>query len=176
MAVKPEVAVKITADPSGFVKGATVAQGSLAKLQAQMTGFQAVAAKGLSAVGLTGGFTGITVAATAVAGSLAAATKAAVEYGNQLDATSQRTGVSVENLAKLQYAAKLSETSAEALTSGLVKLAPKITAAAADAPESAKLFQQFGIAVRNTDGTVRGAADVLEDLADVFSTMPEGPQ
>jgi hypothetical protein len=176
VAVKPEVAVKITADPSGFVKGATVVQGSLAKLQAQMTGFQAVAAKGLSAVGLTGGFTGITVAATAVAGSLAAATKAAVEYGNQLDATSQRTGVSVENLAKLQYAAKLSETSAEALTSGLVKLAPKITAAAADAPESAKLFQQFGIAVRNTDGTVRGAADVLEDLADVFSTMPEGPQ
>ena len=68
MAVKPEVAVKITADPSGFVKGATVVQGSLAKLQAQMTGFQAVAAKGLSAVGLTGGFTGITVAATAVAG------------------------------------------------------------------------------------------------------------
>jgi len=176
VAVKPEVAVKITADPSGFVKGATVVQGSLAKLQAQMTGFQAVAAKGLSSAGIVTGLAGVTVAATAVSGALVAATKAAVEYGNQLDATSQRTGVAVEDLAKLQYAAKLSETSAEALTSGLIKLSPKITAAAAGAPESAKLFQQFGIAVRNADGSVRGASDVLADLADVFSTMPDGPQ
>ena len=128
MAATPDVKVTITADPSGFVKGAAVAQGSLAKLQAQMTGLQSLASKGLSAAGFVGGLAGVVAAATAAAVALVSATKAAVEYGNQLDATSQRTGVAVEDLAKLQYAAKLSETSAEALTSGLIKLSPKITA------------------------------------------------
>lgn len=168
----PDVSVKISADASGFAKGVAVVQGSLASLQKQMTGFQAVAAKSFAIVG----FTSLGVAASAAAAGLIAATKAAADYGDQLDAMSQRTGVAVEDLAKLQYAAKLSDTSAEALGSGLTKLAPKITAAAAGAPESAKLFEKFGIAVRNTDGSVRGASDVLADLADVFSTMPDGPQ
>lgn len=168
----PEVSVKISADASGFARGVAVVQGSLASLQKQMTGFQAVASKSLALVG----FTNLGVAATAAAAGLVAATKAAADYGDQLDAMSQRTGVAVEDLAKLQYAAKLSDTSAEALGKGLIKLAPTITAAAAGAPESSKLFEKFGIAVRNADGSVRSSYEVLLDLADIFSTMPEGPQ
>lgn len=164
----PEVSVKITADASGFAKGAAIVQGSLAALQKQMTGFQALAAKGLGLIG----FTGVAAAATA----LISATKAATEYGNQLDATSQKTGVAVEDLARLQYAAELSESSAESLAKGLLLLAPKIAAAAAGAPQSAKLFEQFGIAVRNTDGSVRSTYDVFLDLADVFASLPEGTQ
>jgi len=176
VAVKPEVAVKITADPSGFVKGATVVQGSLAKLQAQMTGFQAVAAKGLASAGFGIGVAGIAAAATAASTALISAAKAAADYGSRLDATSQKTGVAVEDLAKLEYAATLSESSAEGLGKGLQALQPKIAAAAAGAPESAEMFERFGISVRNSDGSVRNAYDVFLDLADVFEAMPDGPQ
>jgi hypothetical protein len=40
-----------------------------------------------------------------------------------------------------------------------------------------KLFEKFGInAAQYADGTIRGTSDVLYDLADVFATMPDGPQ
>lgn len=172
MAAKPEVDLKITADTTGLVKGVDVAKGSLAGLKAEMSALQAVGAKSLSFLG----FAGVAAAATAAATAIGGAVKSAADYGDQLDAMSQRTGVAVEDLAKLQYAAKLSDTSAEALGSGLTKLAPLISSAAAGAPESGKLFEKFGISVRNADGSVRGASDVLGDLADVFASMPDGTQ
>lgn len=168
----PDISVKITADASGFAKGAAIVQGSLAKLETQMSGLQAVAAKSLSGVGLTS----ISVAATAAAAGLIAATKAAADYGDQLDAMSQRTGVAVEDLAKLQYAAQLSDTSAEALGKGLTVLSTLMAGAAAGAAGSSALFEKYGIALRNSDGSVRGSSDVLGDLAEVFSNLPDGVQ
>lgn len=172
MAVNPEVDLKLSADTTGLVKGVDVAKGALAGLKAEMMALQSVGAKSLSFLG----FGGVAAAATAAAGAIGAAVTAAAEYGNQLDAMSQRTGVAVEDLSRLQYAAKISETSAEALGMGLTKLAPLIASAAAGAPESGKLFERFGIAARNVDGSVRGVSDVLGDLADIFAAMPDGTQ
>ena len=168
----PDISVKITADASGFARGAAVVSGSLATLQKQMTGLQAVAAKSLAFTG----FGSISIAATAAAAGLLATANAAADYGDQLDAMSQRTGVAVEDLAKLQYAAKLSDTSNEALGKGLTVLSSLMIAAAGGAASSAALFEKYGIALRNSDGQVRSATDVLGDLAEVFATMPEGAQ
>lgn len=162
--------IKITADASGVVKGVAVAQGALGKLSTQMSELSALSAKGLSFVGIAG-LAGAVAAGTA---ALVGSVKAAADYGDQLDNMSQRTGIAVEDLAKLQYAAKLSDTSTEALGKGLKTLAGLMVAAAGGAAESGALFEKYGIAVRNTDGSVRSTADVLGDLADVFSTMPDG--
>ena len=162
--------IKITADASGVVKGVAVAQGALGKLSTQMSELSALSAKGLSFVGIAG-LAGAVAAGTA---ALVGSVKAAADYGDQLDNMSQRTGIAVEDLAKLQYAAKLSDTSTEALGKGLKTLAGLMVAAAGGAAESSALFEKYGIAVRNTDGSVRSTAAVLGDLADQFSTMPDG--
>jgi len=167
-----KVEVIITADASGVAKGVAVANTALGNLKTQLTSLDAAAAKAFSFSGLTA----ITVSATAAAAALVGAVKSAADYGDQLDNMSQRTGVAVEELAKLQYAAKLSDTSSEALGKGIGNLSKLMVAAAGGAEESSKLFEKFGINLRNADGTIRGTSDVLYDLADVFATMPEGPQ
>ena len=172
MAIDNKVEVKITADASGVAKGVAVAQTSLSKLQAQLVSMQAMSARAFSFSGLAG----FGVSATAAAAGMAALVKSAADYGDQLDAMSQRTGVAVEELAKLQYAAKLSDTSSEALGKGVGYLSRLMVAAGSGATESAKLFDRFGISVRNQDGTIRNTSEVLYDLADVFSTMPDGPE
>lgn len=166
----PDVNVKITADASGVTKGVAVAQGALGKLQKQMGELEALSAKSLSFSGLAG----IGLSATAAAAALFGITKAAADYGDQLDNLSQRTGIAVEDLAKLQYAAKMSDTSTEALTKGVTNLSNLMVAAAGGAAESSALFEKYGIAVRNADGSMRSAYDVLGDVADVFVTMPDG--
>lgn len=172
MANDKKVEVIITADASGVAKGVAVANTALGNLKTQLTSLDAAAAKAFSFSGLTA----ITVSATAAAAALVGAVKSAADYGDQLDNMSQRTGVAVEELAKLQYAAKLSDTSSEALGKGIGNLSKLMVAAAGGAEESSKLFEKFGINLRNADGTIRGTSDVLYDLADVFATMPDGPQ
>jgi hypothetical protein len=162
-----KVEVIITADASGVAKGVAVANTALGNLKTQLTSLGEVAAKAFSA---------IPGSATAAAAALVGAVKSAADYGDQLDNMSQRTGVAVEELAKLQYAAKLSDTSSEALGKGSGNLSKLMVAAAGGAEESSKLFEKFGINLRNADGTIRGTSDVLYDLADVFATMPDGPE
>ena len=172
MANDKKVEVIITADASGVAKGVAVANTALGNLKTQLTSLDAAAAKAFSFSGLTA----ITVSATAAAAALVGAVKSAADYGDQLDNMSQRTGVAVEELAKLQYAAKLSDTSSEALGKGIGNLSKLMVAAAGGAEESSKLFEKFGINLRNADGTIRGTSDVLYDLSDVFTAMPDGPE
>jgi hypothetical protein len=172
VAIDKEVALKITADASGVPRGVAVAQGALRGLQAQLGSLESASAKGLSLSGLAG----IGLSATAAAAAIGASVKVAADYGDQLDNMAQRTGVAVEELARLQYAAKLSDTSTEALGKGIGNLSKLMVGAAYGGAESGKLFERFGISLRNADGTMRSTTDVLYDLSDVFTAMPDGPE
>ena len=122
------------------------------------------------------GLAGIGLSATAAAAALVGSVKAAADYGDQLDNMAQRTGVAVEELSRLQYAAKLSDTSTEALAKGVANLSKLMVGAANGGAESGKLFERFGISLRNADGTMRSTTEVLYDLSDVFTAMPDGPE
>lgn len=64
-------------------------------------------------------------------GGIAAMTKSAIDAGDAFWDMSQRTGVSVEMLARFKRAAALSGTSIEAVEKGLLKLSRNMSAAAA---------------------------------------------
>lgn len=172
MAIEKEVALKITADASGVPRGVAVAQGALRRLQSQVSELESASARGFSFSGLAG----VGLSATAAAAALAASVRSAADYGDQIDNMSQRTGVAVEELSRLQYAAKLSDTSTEALGKGIGNLSKLMVGAAAGGAESGKLFERFDISLRNTDGTMRSTTEVMYDLADVFAVMPDGPE
>lgn len=142
----PDIKVKIGADTSGLEKGIVSATSSLGKFAKQ-------AAIALGVAGAAGGFV--------------AMTKAAIDNADALNKASQKMGIAVEALSRLQYAAKLSDVSLEGLQTGMNALSRQM-AAGSDS------FKALGIAVTNSDGTLRSSLPVLGEIADRFAQIPDG--
>lgn len=159
MAAPSETKVRITGDASGAIA-------AIGRVIGELRALQSLSAKAF-AIGGSIGATGAVAALTAI-------TKQVIDAGDALSKLSQKTGVSVEDLGKLQYAADLSGVSTEQLGKGMTKLAVEIAAAGAGSEKSGKLFASLGIGLRTADGRLRSTGDVLADLADRFQAMPDG--
>ncbi len=165
--------VIITGDASGFVRAAQQAQGASVQLGTALGGLQGIAAKGIlgnmSAMGLAGVAAGVGASLIAVAGN-------AIATGDELDNLAQRTGISVEELSKLRYAAQMSDLSNESLAKGLAVLSVKMVEAGDGSGMAGEKMKKLGFDVRNLDGTIKTSRQMLDELADRFATMPDGPE
>ena len=111
------------------------------------------------------------------AAGLIAYTKTIIDAADALDEMSERTGVSVENLGRLQYAAKLSGVESEQLGKALQALSGEIVSAAGGSESSAAKFKRFGVSVQDAaTKQIRPTNAVLLDLADAFALLPEGAE
>lgn len=111
----------------------------------------------------------ITAAATAVGFSLSQMMSKFLDTGDAIDKASIRLGIGAERLQSLQYAAKMSGATADDMNSALGKLNENIAKAAAGKNEElASLFKKLGISLRDANGHVRTAADVLPEFADAI--------
>ena len=142
----PEIKVKIDADATGLNKGITSATASLGKFAKQ-----AVVALGVA--GAAAGFIALT--------------KAAIDNADKLSKASQKMGMTVEALSRLQYAAKLSGVELSGLQTGMNALARNMAA-------GSEAFKQLGVAITNSDGTLRSSVSVIGDIADRFAGMEDG--
>lgn len=117
------------------------------------------------------GLHGITVAAGAAAVAFAALIGETAEAAQQMGHTADTLGENVVRLQELKYAADRNEVSFESLTSGLGFLNKNAREAAEGNKE---LRAAFGdIKLHGADGKIRGASDLLEDLADRMSKLPD---
>lgn len=90
-----------------------------------------------------------------------------MELGSAINDTSAKIGINAEKLQELQYAGKLAGVAPETLTGGLTKLNKGLgEAAAGKNDELAALLKRLGISLRDTNGQVRSAADIMPQLAD----------
>lgn len=87
----------------------------------------------------------LTAFATAATTFAAASVARFVQVGSAFDDMAQRTGVAVEALSTLSYAAKLSDTSIEAVQGGLMKMAKFMGDLRGGSGEAAKKLEAFGI-------------------------------
>ncbi len=127
-----------------------------------------------SVLGLSGGMGAL---AGALAGVFSVASiKGAIDAADQLDDLSEKTGISVQQLGALRYAGEVTGTSTEALAGGIRKLTQNMAAAAGGSKEQAAAFQALGVRVTDSTGKLRASDEVLGELADRFSVMPEGPE
>lgn len=111
----------------------------------------------------------LTAAATAVGFSLSQMMSKFLDTGDAIDKASIRLGIGAERLQSLQYAAKMSGATAEDMNGALGKLNENIAKAAAGKNEElASLFKKLGISLRDANGHVRTAADVLPEFADAI--------
>ena len=113
-------------------------------------------------------------ASTAAVGALAYMVKGAIDTADGFNKMSQKTGIAVETLSTLAHAAALSDVPIGALQKGLVKMSSAMTDAAEGNAKASAKFDILGVAVKNADGTMRGADQVLGDVAERFKSMPDG--
>jgi len=88
---------------------------------------------------------------------------------DQISKMSLKTGVSVEALSALRYAAEMSDVSLEALETGLIKLNKAIA-------NNDPAFTKMGVKLTDANGKLRSNEDILLDVADAFQGMEEGAQ
>lgn len=86
----------------------------------------------------------------------------------------QQTGVTVEALTELDYAASLSDVSTGELGDALGRLSTKMADAAHGSAAAKGAFSDLGVKVQNTDGTLRSSEEVLKDIAQRFSEFKDG--
>jgi len=147
---KPLVEVAISADGSVFVREVDKATSSAKKLQTQVKDSGDASDKwskqlGTSAVAIAKW--GAATAAAAAAGT-AFFIKSAIDQADAANILSQKLGITTEALSKLEYAAKLSDVSQQALEGGLKKLTVTLTAAQDPASKAAQYLDALGLSAR----------------------------
>lgn len=97
-----------------------------------------------------------------------------IEAQAQIANLSERLGVSVREMSALRFMAGQSDTSIEALATGMKKLSVNAAQAASGSGEMSASFASIGVTVKNADGSLRAIDDILGDVAEEFRLMPDG--
>lgn len=151
MAQVSGIEVKFSADTTQFDRAVTQTENRLTK-------FSSFAKTSLVAVGAAG---------VTAAGGLAMATRAALNYADEIGKMAQKVGMSTESLSRLEYAARLSDVSLGQLQVGLGQLAKNMEA-------GSNGLDALGISVMTTDGRLRSTNEIFLEVADRFAAIEDG--
>jgi len=166
---------------------------ALLRIKADVQGANQIVAlnRGLQSVegtakGVTGAMRGLTGAAGGLSGALGALApllsvaglvglaKGSLDAGDKMYDLAQRTGVSVEALARFKKAAATSGTDIDAVSKALVKLSKGMLDAAAGSKQQAVAFKALGINIKDSSGQMKSADSVMLEIANRFKAMPDG--
>jgi len=126
-----------------------------------------------SRIGPLGGALGA-LAPVATVGGLAALVGKTIEAGDALNDMSQRTGVSVEALAKFKKAAATSGTDIDAVASRLVKLSKGLFNIGGKGDKVGPALERLGISAKDAAGNLKTADQITLEVANAFKAMPDG--
>lgn len=150
--------VEIATKQGAFDKGLAQVQAAMGRLKSVATTMGTGIGKGFaSAQGALSGFSkSVLNIPTAIAGSVAvtglvALAKGFADAGGAVDDMAQRTGMSVEAVSSLGYAAKLSGADVATLEKGVRKMQMGIADAAAGVPGAADKFTALGLRVADLE-------------------------
>lgn len=120
--------------------------------------------------------TALGAGATAAAVAIGYMTKSAIDAADHLNDLSKATGVSVENLGGIGFAASQAGADLDGVAASFGKLNIKIAEAARGEKEAAEAFKAIGVAVKDAEGKTRAAEDVFKDVATAFAGFADGPE
>ena len=165
-------------------------EGSQATITQELTGITTPAAE---AAGEQGGSsfasklaTGITAASATIAAAVTAATAAAVTvgkefieaandvaaYGDEVDKTSQKLGISAQAYQEWDYVMQLAGTDMSSMTTGFKTLTNHIADATAGSEDAIAMFESVGISL--TDLQNMSTEDIFAATVAGFQEMEEG--
>jgi hypothetical protein len=153
--VSKELQVKVSANTQMFKQQMQAAGTSLNNFNSRLTDVAKVAAAPLALTGLTAYAMSVTSAA------------------DQMFDLSQKTGVAYDRLQILTKIPDLGDLGAEGLAKAFKDAQKSITEAQDSTSNAAKIFDTLGISIRNSDGTLKNAEQVIIDSADAFSKLED---
>lgn len=116
------------------------------------------------------------LAGSAVVGGFVSLIKSAIDMGDKLNDLRQKTGIAVEDLDALGYAAELNGSNLDAVSGALGKLAKNMAEAAGGSKDAVAVFKQFGISQGELKSGTISTTEAMARIADRLSTMPDGWQ
>jgi hypothetical protein len=152
--------LQLTADVARLVRDMDKAKQVVGGAMSSITSAANVAARALGLLGA-----GLSV------GALVSYIKTVIDAADGLNKLSQRTGIAVESLSQLRYAAKLADVSSDSLNTAIKKLNVSIAGGLAGDKEKIALFKQLGITTKDLGA---GTESVMLKIADAYSTARDG--
>lgn len=146
----------------------TAQDDSAAAFKKASANLEALQASAASLAGSLGG-------ALAVGGITALIT-GAIDAADNLRDLSQATGITVESLGGLGFAAGQNGGSLEGVASAAGKLNKALAEAAAGSKDALDPFNKLGISVKDAAGQTKAADVVFAEIADRFKTFNDGPE
>ena len=113
------------------------------------------------------------IAVTAAVG-MTALVKSSINAADDMGKLAQKLGIAVPRLSELAFAAKMSNVELGQLSFGIGNFSKYIASAAGGAERQANAFAAMGIALRDTNGNLRGTEEILADVAEQFSKYEDG--
>lgn len=106
----------------------------------------------------------VSKAAAAVGAGLLGAGYKAVTTADDLNTLSKQTGLTTDELQKMQYASDLIDVSFESMTGAVTKMKKSMTG-------HEKTWKALGVSVKDADGHMRNASDVFYETIDALSKV-----
>lgn len=100
---------------------------------------------------------GLSMAAGALGGALLANTFNAAKQADEIATLAQRYGVTTDEIQKMNYAQNLVDVSTESMLGSMQKMTKQMGA-------ENEAFDELGVSIKNTDGTMRDSTDVWYDV------------
>jgi uncharacterized damage-inducible protein DinB len=132
---------------------------------AKINGAVNMAKGALAALGI-----GVTV------GEFAALVKGSIDAADNLRDMSQKTGIAVETLNGLAFAAGQAGGSLETMVAAAGKANKTIVEAAGGNKDAIEGFSKLGISVRDASGNLKSADVIIAEVADKFKGYADGPE
>lgn len=106
----------------------------------------------------------LSAAAAGIAGGLVANAVAAAGAADDLNALAQKTGFTVEELQKMQYASDVVDVSMEQMTGSIMKMTKQMSS-------ENKAFKTLGVSIKDADGNLRNANEVWYESIEALSKV-----
>lgn len=180
-----ELVLKLSADGRGLIGEVRSATGEVQRFgaQAEASGEQVTEAfesagggarRFSDLVGTVG--TAVLAAGAAAGTAFLGMARSAINTADEVAKMSTRLGVSTETISSLSLAAELGGSSLQELGVGLQQIARRAQDVASGGAGSIELFERLGIRALDLRGQIRPLDDLLGDVAERFSTMPDGAE
>lgn len=108
--------------------------------------------------------TAVVTGATAVTTGLMGMANSAASTADEFDKASLRTGIQVEELQRLKYAAEQSGLGLETIEKSAKKLNDRLGEVSEGNDKTIGMFDKLGVSVNNADGSMRSSTEVYEDV------------
>lgn len=137
-------------------------KGGWSKLGSGLAEVGEYAAKAIAALG---------AAATAAGTALVAMSVSGASYADDVMTISAQTGIATDKLQEYKYAAELVDVSTETLTKSMAKNIKSMSSAAGGTGATAEAYKKLGVAVTNSDGSMRDGQTVYWEAIDALGKM-----